>query len=685
MLDRGRTTDSLNRAAVRPIVRIHVLGSMRATSFLGDDILPRGRRARAILGSLCLAGGDPLRRGRLSALLWDRVPEYQARASFRQAFRELVVAFGPLASELISADRETIRLNVDLCWIDALALLAAEPGELKDDELAKRFDGELFEDLDGINSSFDQWLLGERTRFTEQRRALFEAQLRQANGPNKEVEERASIARRLIEFDPTHEGASRILMRALADKGERAQALREYARCREALRTTLDIDPSPETEALYDAIRPVSAREEGEKAAPAAVPPKPKPKPKTKVKAEVPAPSRSRLRVGVLPFMVTGVEDSLALSLGQEIASALARFRWFDVIAPVSLMHRTGPAYMADELLRRNQLDYVVDGAVSSSGPKYHITVRLLDLREYASPVWSERFELATDELHRLEEVTAKIVGRIDPVILFIEAREPRAEKQGATGRLMQAIPLFYTMERDKYEKAGRLINEALQLEPENAMVAAWAAYWQLFHHGQGWSTNQERALAAMQKHARNAVRLDPNNAEAQGIYAHICAFVDKDFEAAIVHYDRAFRLNPNLAFIWALSSTLYSYIGEPQKALQNLQRYRDLSPFDPYFVWVETLYTIAYFFAGDYEQAVIVGRRAVKATPDFSNGYKPLLAALGQLGRIEEAKPHLQKVLELEPGFTVQGFGRSYPIKKPADRERYMEGLRKAGVPEGE
>ena len=77
-----------------------------------------------MLGCLCLAGGARVPRGRLAAMLWDRVPDFQGRASFRQAFRELIVAFGPLADDLISADRETIRLNTSLCWIDALAVLS---------------------------------------------------------------------------------------------------------------------------------------------------------------------------------------------------------------------------------------------------------------------------------------------------------------------------------------------------------------------------------------------------------------------------------------------------------------------------------------------------------------------------------------------------------------------------------
>jgi hypothetical protein len=64
-------------------------------------------------------------------------------------------------------------------------------------------------------------------------------------------------------------------------------------------------------------------------------------------------------------------------------------------------------------------------------------------------------------------------------------------------------------------------------------------------------------------------------------------------------------------------------------------------------------------------------------------NGYKPLIAALGHLGRREEAKLHVDKLLSLEPTFTIQRFGQVYPFKFASDRDHYMMGLRLAGVPE--
>jgi DNA-binding SARP family transcriptional activator len=127
-LDVGRALDSGHeRGSGRLLVRIHLLGSMRATTYLGDDILPRGKKARAILGYLSVTPGERVSRGRLAAMLWDRASDAQARSSFRQALHELSLAIGPLADELISADRETVKLNANLCWIDATAMRAVSP------------------------------------------------------------------------------------------------------------------------------------------------------------------------------------------------------------------------------------------------------------------------------------------------------------------------------------------------------------------------------------------------------------------------------------------------------------------------------------------------------------------------------------------------------------------------------
>jgi tetratricopeptide (TPR) repeat protein len=312
------------------------------------------------------------------------------------------------------------------------------------------------------------------------------------------------------------------------------------------------------------------------------------------------------------------------------------------------------------------------------------VSVRLVDLGQNARTIWSQRFVLALGELKRWSELAASlIVAGIDPAILFLDGQPKRRKPDRAADVLLHAIPLMYSMERRKYEEAGRLLNRALELEPDNATVVAWTGYWQVFHVGQGWAQDIAAASAIAQAHARTAMRLDPDNAETLIICAHICSFLNKDYDTALYYFERAQRLNPSLGYTWLWSALTYCYVGKPGFALQQLKRYRDLVSSDPHYLTSQGISSVAYAFAGDYEKAVEFGRRAIQINPGFVNGYKPLIASLGHLGRREEAQPYVAKLLALEPNFTVERFGRVYPIKYEGDRAHYMAGLRLAGVPE--
>ncbi len=619
-------------ASKSTLARMRLLGPMRAEAFEDVSILPQSRKARALLAYLCLAEGRPVPRARLAGQIWERVTDAQARVSLRQALLDIGRAMGSLRSELLDLDRDTIRLRTDRCWIDALAF-RHEPACALEAEAADFQPERLLEGFEGISASFDQWLFAERARFAEALRKDLEAGLNRATASGAEAADQAAAARRLIAFDPTHEGACRALMRVLAARGERAQAVKEFARCRAALRLTLETEPAGETRALYEAIRLSSIQSDPPFLLRPSISPS---RPSQALRTEdLPG---SWLRIVVMPFITAGpgVEDALAFGLSQDVASALARFGRFDVIAPDAIE----PQIRAFDLVRQDRgLDYAVDGALTAVNGRLRIGIRLLHMSGYARPVWSEKFETPLDDIDRLDEVvTARVAARIDPVILFREASARPGEPLDAMGLTVRASPLLYSMERSTFAEAGRLLEEAIRREPDNVMATAWAAYWRVFEIGQGWTRNVTDSIQQAQALSLRAIRLGPDNAEAAAIHGHACSFLNKDFDAALHFFGRAQRLNPSLGLVWALSAATHCYIGEPEIALARLDHYRDLAPFDPYFSFFESIYTNAHMFRGDDEQAARVRRRVVRANPDFANGYKPLIASLGRLGRIEEA-----------------------------------------------
>lgn len=128
--------------------RIYLVGTMRAVAPDGEDMLPHGRKTRALLACLCLAQGERVSRSRLAGLLWDRSGDAQARMSLRHALSELNSTVNGCAPGLIQIDRDLVRLDVRACWIDAFAV----------PDHSER----LLEDFDGITPAFRS-LADERT------------------------------------------------------------------------------------------------------------------------------------------------------------------------------------------------------------------------------------------------------------------------------------------------------------------------------------------------------------------------------------------------------------------------------------------------------------------------------------------------------------------------------------------
>ena len=116
---------------------------------------------------------------------------------------------------------------------------------------------------------------------------------------------------------------------------------------------------------------------------------------------------------------------------------------------------------------------------------------------------------------------------------------------------------------------------------------------------------------------------------------------------------------------------------------MERLRNAWRLSPFDPlnFFYW--TVAGIAEFVAGRYDQGVGWLQKARRANPRFVATYRTLAACLGMLGNEEEAKSVVTDLLSVDPSFRISVFTSWYPLRRPDDLKRLIEGLRAAGLPE--
>ncbi len=671
-----------------PVVRLQLIGQMEAWTVRRESVLPAGRKTRALLASIAMAAPRPLLRGRLAEQLWSRRPEEQARASLRQEIHRLLDALSPAQTEVLIISRDHLTLRPGAVWIDVVEVMrasAAKPASLA------LLEGDLLEDLDGVDPNFDAWLIAERERLRDRAREIAEAILREHLDPDAAI----AAAQRLLTIDRSHEGAWRSLMKAHAARGERGLAVQAYDRCRAVLADMLDAAPSPETQKLLNEIRgpshsrlplrppqpPEAATADGPTQPAGTLPP-----PRKREAAAI----RRGAHVGVMPLRLVGMPDQdvhLALGLADEITDALSLFRWMFVVSANTL--RRFATENRDEAAIRKEfgLDFLLDGSLQRAGGTIRICLRLLDLRANNQIVWVRRFERESGDLLSLKEgVGAEIAAQLEPEIQLIEAKRSSGLTYSGTSAydlMLCSIPLIGRMEHDPFMLAGQHLAAAIALEPDYAAAHAWYAFWHVLLIGQDWADTPKLAREKGGQLAERAIMLDPFDARGLAIGGHVRAMLHRRLPEAMVLHERALVLNPNLAMAWAMSAATYAYASDPIEAERRNNRYKKLSPFDPHAFFFDALFVLIHLMKRDYEAAVEAGRTVSQLNPSFSATYKPYLAALGHLGREQEAEIIRRRLLLLEPDFTIERFLEQNPIDSERDRMHYAEGLRLAAVRE--
>jgi adenylate cyclase len=178
---------------------------------------------------------------------------------------------------------------------------------------------------------------------------------------------------------------------------------------------------------------------------------------------------------------------------------------------------------------------------------------------------------------------------------------------------------------------------------------------------------------------AQKAVAIDPDDADAHAMLSVAASWASKP-DVARDHVTLVLNANPNSPTALAFCGSALLFGGEPAKARLSLTTCLRLDPRGPLAATVMQFIAISYYLEHDYARAEEEARLTAMRYPDFPLIHRWLAAALGQLGRTEEARVALHRALEVsQESFDFYVLHRP-PYRSPQDHEHMLDGLRKAG-----
>jgi len=397
------------------------------------------------------------------------------------------------------------------------------------------------------------------------------------------------------------------------------------------------------------------------------------------------------LSIVVLPFAnLSGdsSQDYFADGITENLTTDLSRLSGAFVIARNTAFTFKGKNVDVREIGKELGARYVLEGSVQRDQGHVRVNAQLVDA-ESGGQLWAERFDKPISDLFSMQdEIVASLASRLGTELIADEAR--RAER--ATNP--DSMDLYFQgrawlnkgLSPENLAQARGFFERALALDPDNLdALLGTVSVDVLAASGYGTADPVAR-FAAIEATLTKVLSRAPNNGWAHYWMGRV--LIDSNHGAqGIAESERALALNPNLAAAHAIIGFANLVNGHAEETENHVLEALRVSPRDTDAnVWLGYI-AEAKQFLGAYEDAVTWHHRSMEINRNRPVAHMYLASALALLGRLEEARSEAQAGLALDPKFTIQRYrvgAQSDNSVFLSQRERVIEGMRKAGVPEG-
>lgn len=414
--------------------------------------------------------------------------------------------------------------------------------------------------------------------------------------------------------------------------------------------------------------------------------------PVTKVGSTMPSSlSAPRLSMVVLPFANIGgdpEQDYFVDGVTESLTTDLSRINGSFVIGRHTAFTFKGKAVDLKRIGRELNVRYVLEGSVQRGGNRLRVNVQLIDA-ETGKHLWAERFDKPVADLFDMQdEIVSRLANTLNTQLVEAEAR--RAERSlhpDAMDLIFQGMACLNKGRTSEYLAQSRSFFEpALALDPKNVEALVGLAVVDAAAVGMALTVERAARLAAAETALIKALSLAPQHARAHWLLGNIKMFTNRAAQG-IAECEQALALDRNLANAHAYIGRAKYLLGRGEETEAHVQEALRLSPRDTEaFVWM-IFAGFAKLQLGADQEAVARFRRSVEINQNHPRAHIYLATALAHLGQLDEARSSAQAGLALDPTFTISRFRANVPSDNPtylAGRERFYEGMRVAGVPEG-
>ena len=402
-----------------------------------------------------------------------------------------------------------------------------------------------------------------------------------------------------------------------------------------------------------------------------------------------PSVSSRKPSIAVLPFANLSKEpdtDYFSYGLTEDVIRLLARNRWLDVLSRHSAVAFQGGGTDPREIGAALGIRYLVQGTVVKHGERVRITADLVSA-ETGHHLWWESYDAPLADVLNVQNAMAQQIAAV------IEPELARLEREAAVRRPPVNLGAWDCYQRGLWHLWGftspglaegeAMFRRAIDLDPGFARAHGALAYVTLQSLVRRDPDERPALLEDALRCGRAAVALDDQDCMNLCVVGRVLCF-RHEYDDAIAYLEQAIRVNPSFAQAYfALAFTL-TVCGRAGDAISYLDRAIELSPRDPHLASFHAIRAVAHLSLGELDIAEIFARKATRIPNANHWPFAILVSLLGLMDRAEETPRAVDSLLERYPGYAVATARSDFFFCGDHNLvERYLEGLRRAGVPE--